>query len=567
MLFSNFPVRTVVSAAGGLLASCIVGAGPGLAADIDTASRITAVTVFPDAAQVTRRAEIDVPAGASSIILRNLPRGLDPNSLRVEASAGGVVVIGSVASRIDPVRRDAVPSSIAEKLRSLGNERRLVQEKLRALDAKKKMIERYSQASPEKLGERSGPMKVEDWDKAWSAVGEGLAKAAEEIQAAQLRLREISQEMNALRQSNRGQASGVRPTRSVTVDVDAASASKLQLVLSYRIGGARWLPVYDARLSTGSKAGKPSLEIVRRASISQRTGEDWTGVVLTVSTVRVQRGTEAPDLLTQVLRFYEPPPPPAPVARAPRSTAMGKQAQDFARGRSGTLSMTPVREVAREQEAEVDAGPYAVRFAIAGRIDLKGDGSARVFRIATANVDPEIVIQAAPALDTTGFLEARFVNKDAAPILPGVVNLHRDGAYAGRGRFELVAPGDKASLGFGADDSVRITRRPVAKSQSGPGWIGNSRSETSDFETTVKNLHGFPVRVRIVDRVPVSEDAEIVIKPLPTNTNAQEDRVDGKRGVMAWTFDLAPKAERKIRLGWQVQWPNGKKIASGQSDK
>jgi uncharacterized protein (TIGR02231 family) len=140
------------------------------------------------------------------------------------------------------------------------------------------------------------------------------------------------------------------------------------------------------------------------------------------------------------------------------------------------------------------------------------------------------------------------------------VNIHRDGSYAGRGRFKLVAPGDKVTLGFGADDSVKIKRVPVSRKQSGPGWIGNNRSEVSDFTTTVENLHTFPVKVRILDRLPISEDDKIVIKPLPSNTTASQKDVENRRGVLAWDFELKPKASKEIRLGWQVEWPNGKRI-------
>lgn len=57
--------------------------------------------------------------------------------------------------------------------------------------------------------------------------------------------------------------------------------------------GARWQPIYDARIDTGTKERKPSLELVRRAEINQRTGEDWADVALAVSTVRTSRAAAA----------------------------------------------------------------------------------------------------------------------------------------------------------------------------------------------------------------------------------------------------------------------------------
>ena len=42
---------------------------------------------------------------------------------------------------------------------------------------------------------------------------------------------------------------------------------KGELRVSYRVAGAGWAPLYDARLETGAKEAKPALELVRRAQV------------------------------------------------------------------------------------------------------------------------------------------------------------------------------------------------------------------------------------------------------------------------------------------------------------
>ena len=56
------------------------------------------------------------------------------------------------------------------------------------------------------------------------------------------------------------------------------------------------MPFYDARLATGTKAQAPKLQLVRRASIQQRSGESWDEVALALSTTRPGAGTAAPEL-------------------------------------------------------------------------------------------------------------------------------------------------------------------------------------------------------------------------------------------------------------------------------
>ncbi len=299
-------LRALVLTGGASLAA-LGWAFPAQAADIDVASKIEAVTVFPDAAQVRRVADANIPAGAHQLVFKGLPISLDVNSLRVRAAGAAGLVIGSVESRVAPLQVTR-KSPLAEKLRELTNERSLLYQKLAALRAKRAMIQRYAKASPEKLGEKAAPMRVSDWDKAWNAVSDGLSKVAEEIQSVQLRQRRVSEEIRALRRSNRGKTSGSRARRIVSISVSGAAAGKARLYLTYRVRAARWRPVYDARLQAAAKPGKPVLELVRRASVVQWTGEDWNSVTLTVSTVRTNRGTQAPNLMAQRLEFYDPPP-------------------------------------------------------------------------------------------------------------------------------------------------------------------------------------------------------------------------------------------------------------------
>ena len=78
------------------------------------------------------------------------------------------------------------------------------------------------------------------------------------------------------------------------IDLAATAATKATLRVTYAVRNARWVPLYDARLDTGAKDRKPALELVRRADITQSTGEDWSNVSLGVSTVRLARGGSAP---------------------------------------------------------------------------------------------------------------------------------------------------------------------------------------------------------------------------------------------------------------------------------
>ena len=174
---------------------------------------------------------------------------------------------------------------------------------------------------------------------------------------------------------------------------------------------------------------------------------------------------------------------------------------------------------------------------------------------------PALAVRAVPVIDETAYLEASFVNEDEAALLPGEVAIHRDDTFVGRGRLGLVAPGDKVELGFGADERVKVKRVPLRRAQEEPGVFSSSKTDQREFKTTVKNLHSFPVKVTIVDRVPFSENAAITVELLSQTTAPTEKVVKDRRGVMAWTFDYGPGEQKEIRLAYRVKWPAEKEIA------
>ena len=535
---------------------------PALGAEIEAKSKIDSVIVYPDAAAITRVLEMEVPAGVSTLVFRGLPMGIDPASLRVEGAGSGRLLLGAVETRTAPAASRPVDTVLETKLKGLRSDREAVQALLESLEAKKAMMVRFSQSGPEKLSPDSKPIDIAQWTAAWDAVGQGLAKVGDELRGGRTKARELDEEIRGLEQARQRPQPQNAATRDVMVEVDSETAQKGRFTLGYRVGGAGWQPLYDARLDTNAAGGKAALELVRRADVTQRTGEDWTGVTLSVSTVRARRGTQAPDMQTQRLAFYEPPIAlQGGLARAaPKSVAspapIAKNAIDDVRQRDevNAPAMEAMKQ-AEEQQATLDAGAFQASFQIQGRLDIPADGSHKTFRISTTKMTPELLVRTTPALDETAYLQARIKNDDEAPLLPGIVNILRDGGFVGAGRIGLVAPGDTADIGFGADDRVKVSRVPIRRKENEPSWTTSSKTEQREFRTSVKNLHGFPIKVNIVDQIPISENSAITIEQLSTTTAPTEKIVNDRRGVMGWTYDVAPNETRTIMLAYRMKWP------------
>ncbi|NOK08452.1 DUF4139 domain-containing protein [Corallococcus exercitus] len=91
----------------------------------------------------------------------------------------------------------------------------------------------------------------------------------------------------------------------LTLSGPIAAQGDARLVLEYAVAGARWVPTYDLRLPRTLEEGTLRM----RAAVIQRTGEDWTGVRLAVSTASLERRAEVPELKS--LRIGRSQPAPA----------------------------------------------------------------------------------------------------------------------------------------------------------------------------------------------------------------------------------------------------------------
>lgn len=533
-----------------------------LAADLDVHSKIDAVTIFPNIALVSRIAEVDLPAGQTSLVFKNLPINLDPASLRVSGQGAGKLTLGPVASRL--TRAEPKPDNAIEaRLKELRSEREGWQVTLEALEAEKAMMLRFSKAGPEKLAPDSKPLEVGQWTKAWETVGAGLAKLGDELRSARGRLRDLDEAILAIEATRARPAVKPEPAREVTVEIDSPAATPARVALAYRIAGANWRPRYEARLQTGGGKTEPSLDFTRRAAISQTTGEDWSDVALTVSTIRTDKSVGAPDLAPQRIGFIEDPLAAAGTARPAAKSEPARRP----RGPSELASAPPapardgLERRALEQEATIDSGAYAAAFEIAGRVSLSADGTVKTAPISSRKLTPNLSVKTVPARDPTAYLVSRFANDNEAPLLPGEVALYRDGSYLGSGEIDFVAAGDSFDLSFGADERVKVTRAPVRRKENEPTWYGQTKSEIREFKTSIENMHDFPLKIALIDAVPFSENTAISVELLPATTPPSEKSVADKRGVMSWTYEYAPGEKRDIRLAYKMKWPADREIA------
>lgn len=529
-------------------------ATPLWAADLDTTSSIDAVTVYPDGASVTRVITFDLPSGDNTLVVKDFPLSLDRASLRVEGEAGEKLTIGAIDTRTPKPALPANLSEIDKQIETLKDQRADLDGAIAAAEARRKFAEHFAEASPAGLGDKGEARPLAEWRAAFSAIADEVASADSAIREAQRKQRDIDRQLAQLQRERNLKPPGKLEVR---IDLATAAATRATLRVTYSMKNAHWTPLYDARLDTGAKDRKPALELVCRAEITQATGEDWSNVTLGVSTVRVARGGNAPDLGSVLVRYPEPP------RQELRRSAL--EDQDSARmleysPMSAPAQATEIPRKADEQQANAEIGAFQTAFKIPGRVSVSAGQGARSLRVSSVTIAPDLVIRSAPVLDPTAYLEASFVQGEDAPLLPGRISIYRDGMFVGQGKMAAAGKDETVRLGFGADDKVKIERAMLKRNEGSSGLIVTSKVDERAFKTSVRNGHDFPIKVAIEDQLPVSENDEIAVDLLPSSTPPTITNLHDKRGVLEWVLEAKPGEAKDINFAWRLRWPKDKGV-------
>lgn len=551
-----------------IAAALILAPGLAAAAETELTSRIDRVTVFPDGAVVTRLGKADLMQGVSQIVLRGLPATIDPASIRVEGKGDRSFSVGAVDVRVTPGdARPVLDTVLEEKLKTLRDEREKLSGQIGAIESKRATIERFAQVGPDKLGPDGKALPVGDWPAVFEAIGTALVKVQDELRGTRSRLADTEAEITALERARPQAGRPGAPKRDIAIAVEAPQPVAAEFTVTYRVTGANWTPTYEARLTT--TGDKPEIALTRRAEIRQRSGEAWDDVVLSLSTTRSAGGTRAPELTPMQVAFFEPSVvyesraragalAPAPMAPA-RAKAEAEALAD-AQAKQSQRAVAP--KPAEIQVATIEAGAYQANFQVPGRATIPQDGSSKTVTLTQRKTEATLAARTVPELEQKAYLEAGFVHEEEAPLLAGRVALHRDDTYVGMGQFSLVAPGDKVELGFGADDRIKVSFAPVKRRENDPSWLGQTRTDLREFRTVVKSLHAKPVKITVLERIPFSESSGITVETITAQTTPPtEKQVGDRRGVAAWTFDLAPGAEKEIKLAYRIKWPGDRELS------
>ncbi|WP_022704259.1 DUF4139 domain-containing protein [Pseudorhodobacter ferrugineus] len=539
-----------------ILLSSLLLATPLQAETILASSKITAVTVYPQGAMLTRVVAFEAQPGLHDVLITDLPQDTDPQSLRLKPSEG--VEIGAYSLRtgrlpvVDPVKPEAQVAAEAALEAAKGG----VTTAQLAVDGVAARIEAAQAqiAYLGRLGATDAKADTETLQATARMIGAEVLAASQAALAARADLPAVQKVYEAAVEAQVKAQAALdalsKPTKdyaalSLAVSVTQVGPSLVEV--TQFMDNATWAPIYDMALDRA--AGQVVLD--RSLLVSQATGEDWTGIALTLSTAQPGNSPDPSRIWPQLHRIDDPmemaklesrAAAPAPINEA----EMGAMMETLADVAVGVAFQGDIVSYAYPQPVDIVDGAQNLRLVL-DRVSLPASAQAR----------------AVPRADATAFMMAEFTNDSGQILLPGPATLTRDGALMGQTQLASIAPGATAVMGFGAIEGLRLKRIVPARAEGDRGIFSKSNQIEETAVLSVENLTDQAWDVRVMEGIPYSEQEDLVIT-YTADLPVTETDVDGQRGVLAWDVSVPAGKTQTITLTTRESWPDGKELNGGR---
>jgi uncharacterized protein (TIGR02231 family) len=553
----------------GLALIILIGPSSASGSEIKADAPITAVTVYPDRAMITRSITLDLAAGDHTVVIDNLPVGVLDDSFRGSLQGGQAILLGL---NYHIVRHTEIPQAkvaeLDERIYNLENYERLgIVNRKEIFEQQKKILLSIGFKSGQEMSEQmdKGGLDIAQWHQAFDFVGEAMRAVNDSLSVVKRELDILDRQLAKLK-GDRGAFSGQLSLQTKTVELEVCQirTGTATVELDYVIGGAGWRPIYDARLNEETD----KVDFAAFGEVAQKTGEDWNEVELVLSTSRPALGTGPGALAPWFLSLFAPPSRnmimSAPAATVDdllqRETGITTDSDGVLKirgGRSGETSYLIDGVNFSDPLAGVISSNYNTAFKVTRKITIpSGEESVRA-PIGEYSLKRHIDNICRPRNRLGVFRLATITNQDKAPLLPGRVAIFAGSDFLGNTNLgKFIASGQEFDLPFGRDNNIEVEREITNDTRA---QKGDKVRIDQTIKITLTNNGREESEVAVEEILPVARDQRIKVDIRDIQPQLDESSESAPDRAV-WTVSLKSGETRTITYSYRIEYPSDMRL-------
>jgi len=503
------------------------------------------VTVFTNAAELNHTANIRMPAGSSEIVFTHVANNIDENSIQIGTSAN--VTILSVRPALNYIDTDVKTEAYRKveteyknaltALKKLQNEKATEESMLKLLEQNQKISGDNSSTTVAELAKMAAFYKPKylEVKNNITALEEQITDQQDVVDKAKVQFDEV-----------KGQTSG--SGGQLIVQVMNNQTGNQPFSISYLTRRANWNASYELRAENTASP----LQIVYKANVTQQTGVDWQQVNLRLSTSNPSQGGVAPTLSPWHLYYQQE------VAQ----TFQGRTAGVMLQARQAKLAGSVAKEVdvaeaprALDDYVQQAENQLNTTFDIDIPYTIASNGKQHAVNLKEYTHPASYQYYVAPRINQEVFLLAELTDYEKLNLVPGQANVMFENMLVGKTYINPSEATDTLKLSLGRDKMISVKREKI-NDLSSSRLIGNSRTQTTIYEITIKNNKKLAVSLTLQEQYPLSTDKSMDI----TLEEASGAEVDKATGIVTWKLNIPAGATQKVKFGYSVKHPRDKEV-------
>ena len=375
-----------------------------------------------------------------------------------------------------------------------------------------------------------------------------------------------------------------RTEREAVLFLSSAGGKKVSIELSYLVNGANWQQQYNLR----AYPKESNVLIEYNAVVNQTSGENWVSVNLSLSTAEPTM-VAAPPILEPMLVALARPAQSQQAEQFFAETARQYQKSRKDNIKKGIAANEELNRLAvqnqvlffnvdrkqvqefQQKMAEISRTEgVSVTYDLPGKLTLPSRSDQQLVTIASIHTKADFTLIATPLLTDYVYLQADLLNNSDTVLLPGQASMFRNGEFVGKSQLPQVTIGEKFTAGFGIDSQVQVARELEDKKTR---IQGGNRIDTFHYRITLSNYKNTPVELRLLDRLPYTDNASIKIELEKTEPQLSKDseyqRTNRKKGILRWDLKLTPNSVDSsatvVKFSFTMEYDRNMQIQSRRS--
>ena len=503
-------------------------------AQTEVASKIDNVKVFKQSAQITRDASFSATTGTQEIVLTGISTQITPSSLQVQFSNSNTILLSAKYERnyLLPKINNKNAEDLQKQLNDLNDELSWINDQKNSLNGMEAILNKNQD-----LGSGAAGFTAQDvvqLSNSYQIKYLEIRKSLRDLSKEELPIKEKVDKIR--KQLNEVNAQFNKPSGNIVLQINSKTSQLINIKCKYMVNNAGWNPIYDLRSESITK----DVQLNYKANIYQNTGIDWKNVSVIVSTGNPTQNNNRPilsPLYANVYTRYSIEDDEMELENMPGTNMALEKKSDF----------TELSTVS-ENQLNVD-------FDIINKQIINSDGKENLVALKSYELSTEYIYHTVPKLNQSAFLLAKISDWSQYNLMPGKANIFFEGGFVGTSQINPQVTSNSLLISMGVDNSIVVERLPIKEFTSSK-LIGTNKKEKIGYELIVKNKKSVPIKIEILDQIPVSQNSMIEVT-LEEKGSAEYSEDLGK---LLWTIDIDARQTKKEKFIYTVKYPKKQSI-------